>query len=412
VTVRRVYCVHCRTINQHVTQPGFPCAGCGLTLHVRDHVSGRLDAFMGVATTTALLPAPATGVFRGTYSFRNSDAAILRFPFPFPADQFMYAVNLRPHTRGAPGSAFHAVFDLDEHYHAECADRALTLAADPLRCQVLPHMAQAQWDTLELLMESFAADYPEEFSLIRSGDSWRWINRKLGLDDAFTFGDATSLPCPPFEYITRQVQGDFTLQDQRDGKLYLDGGMLTAPADWSLNFNLGMSFQEWHAPVPLAPALGVFDKAEAFLLRLQTGKPFRRLNWSLTVNPRLDTAPETYPAWLPEKATVTPDNVGAKLCLRVELQTLHRLPRSHAILFGIRTYLLRLEELAQVKKWARRLHRVLRDLHPEIAQYKGMSRYRQTIIGYLAPLDDGAPLTPGTAPDQDRLDPPAQPSSN
>jgi hypothetical protein len=96
----------------------------------------------------------------------------------------------------------------------------------------------------------------------------------------------------------------------------------------------------------------------------------------------------------------------------VELQTLHRLPRSHAILFGIRTYLLRLEELARVKKWARRLHRVLRDLHPEIAQYKGMSRYRQTIIGYLAPLDDGTPLTPGTAPDQDRLDPPAQPSSN
>jgi hypothetical protein len=341
--------------------------------------------------------------FRGDFSARNSDAAILRFPFPFPEDAYMYAVNIEPHVRGGPTPAYDAVFDIDEHYIGECEDRALTLIDDPARCQVLPHMMEAEWDTLELLMESLAADYPALFALTKDGDTWRWQNRPLGIDQTFTFGRAESLPYPPFEYITRQVQGDFTLQDQRDNNLFMDGGMVTSQADWSLNFDLGMSFHEWHGPVPVAHELGVFDRALAYLLRLQLGRPVRRLNWTLTVNPRLDTSPENYPLWGPDKATLTPANIGSKMCLRVELQTLTRLPRSNAILFGIRGYLIRLEELVRVKKYAKRMHRVLRDLHPEIIEYKGMPRYRQMIIDYLAPFDDGAILNSGTQPDQTSL---------
>jgi hypothetical protein len=164
-----------------------------------------------------------------------------------------------------------------------------------------------------------------------------------------------------------------------------------------------MSFHEWHGPVPLAHELGVFDRALNYLLRLQYGKPVRRLNWTLTVNPRLDTSPENYPLWGPDKATITPQNIGEKMCLRVELQTLTRLPRSNAILFGIRGYLIRLEELVRVKKYAKRMHRVLRDLHPDIIEYKGMPRYRQMIIDYLSPFDDGEILSSGTQPDQTSL---------
>ncbi len=349
-----------------------------------------------------LIDKPAQ-TFRGDFSFRNSDAAILRFPFPFEGDGYMYAVNIEPHVQTGPTAAYDAFFDLDEHYVAECEERALVLAEDKLRCQVLPHMIDAEWDTLELLMENLARDYPAQFTLSKNGDAWRWMNRPLGLDQTFTFGDAATLPYPPFEYITRQVQGDFTLQDQRDDNLFMDGGMVTSQADWSLNFDLGMTFHEWHGPVPLAHELGVFDRALKYLLRLQVAKPVRRLNWTLTVNPRLDTSPENYPLWGPDRLTVTRENVGEKMCLRVELQTLTRLPRSNAILFGIRGYLIRLEELVRVRKWAARLHRVLRDLPPELVEYKGMARYRDTIVDYLAPFDDGAVLNRGTAPEQDHL---------
>ena len=66
--------------------------------------------------------------------------------------------------------------------------------------------------------------------------------RPLGLKPTSTFGDAATLPCEPFEYITRQAQGDFTLQDQREDNLFVDGGMVTTQADWSLEFNIGMTF--------------------------------------------------------------------------------------------------------------------------------------------------------------------------
>jgi hypothetical protein len=120
----------------------------------------------------------------------------------------------------------------------------------------------------------------------------------------------------------------------------------------------------------------------------------------MTANPRLDTSPENYPLWGPEKAAITAENVGHRMCLRVELQALFRLPRSNAILFSIRGYLIRLEELVKVKKWAVRMHRVLRDLHPQIAEYKGLPRYRQFVIDYLQPFDDGRVLNPGTASEQ------------
>jgi len=341
--------------------------------------------------------------FREPFRYSNSDEAILRFPFPFAEDSYMYSVNIEPHVRGGPTGAFQAAFDVDEHYVAECRERAMVLRQDPSRCMVLPHMVPAQWDTLELIMESLAEDYPDQFTLERQGETWTWTNRPLGLRDRFTFGDLRSLPREPFEYVTRQAQGDFTIQDQREGNLFMDGGMVTTQADWSLEFDLGMSFHEWHGPVPVAHELGVFDRALQYLMRIQYGKPVRRLNWTMTVNPRLDTSPENYPVWGPDRTTVTPGNVGDALHLRVELQTLFRLPRSNAILFGIRAYLASIAELARVPKWGRRLHRVLRDLHPELAAYKGLVRYRDAAVGYLAAFDDGAPTGAGIAPDTARL---------
>jgi hypothetical protein len=187
--------------------------------------------------------------------------------------------------------------------------------------------------------------------------------------------------------------------DQREGDLWTEAGMVTTQADWSLDFDMGMTFKEWHGPVPLAHELQVFDRALKFLLNLRLGQPVRRLNWTMTINPRLDTSPENYHKWGTDRASVTPQNAGDLVHLRVELQGLWRLPRSNAIVFGIRCYLISLRELATVPKWARRVHRVLRDLHPALVDYKGLTRYRDAAVAWLAPFDDGSPTTTGTAPE-------------
>src|SRR6202051_2351153 len=149
--------------------------------------------------------------FRDDFSFRNSPQAIHRFPLPFPEDEYMYSVNIEPHVAGPKGSVVEFAFAVAEHYVAECRERELVLAAEPLRFQALPHMMSAQWDCVELIMESLARDYPEHFSLAKQGNRWHWLNRPLGLDQYFTFGDASSLPRQPLDYIARQTQGDFVV---------------------------------------------------------------------------------------------------------------------------------------------------------------------------------------------------------
>ncbi len=328
--------------------------------------------------------------FRDDYTFSNSPEAIKRFPFPFPEDEYMYSVNIEPHVKTAVGSITEFVVDVDEHYVAECEDKKITLERDPDRYLSLPHMMDAQWDTLELIMDSMSSDYPEQFTLTKDGDNWTWVNKPLGITDTFVFGDATSLSMEPLEYIGRQVQGDWVVLDQRDNNLFADAAIVTSQADWSLAIDVGMSYQEWHGPVPIANELGVFDRALKYLLNLQLGSPVRRLNWTMTINPRLDTSPESYPLWGPDRLSVTPENVGDKVHLRVELQTLFRLPRSNGIVFGIRGYLINMNELATNPLWAKRFHRVLKGLHPELAEYKGLT-YKDVTVDWLSKYDDGAP---------------------
>ncbi|MDY7564968.1 DUF3445 domain-containing protein [Pseudomonas sp. RTC3] len=325
--------------------------------------------------------------YRDTFSFRNSAFAIERFPFPFIEDSYMYSVNIEPARAKESGSVYQHWFDIDEHYRSEMAERALVLDRDPTRYLVMPHMQEAAWDALQMFMEHLSADYPQWFELSCNGDRWHWRNKALDIDQAFTFGDASTLPCEPLEFITRQVQGDIALLDQRDGDLFMDAGMVTNPADWSLAFDAGMSFKQWHSPVPMANQLGIFERALKHLLNIQVDHPVRRLNWTLTINPRLDSSPETFHEWGAERGSVTADNVGQLVHLRVELQFMARLPRSNGLMFSIRTYLISMNELVSQPGWGCRLHRVLRDLPDPIADYKGMTRYRQTLVEWLSRFD-------------------------
>jgi hypothetical protein len=58
---RRVYCVHCKALNEGVTSTICVCTGCGLPLFVRDHFSRLLQAYAGVradAEEPGNVPAP------------------------------------------------------------------------------------------------------------------------------------------------------------------------------------------------------------------------------------------------------------------------------------------------------------------------------------------------------------------
>ena len=118
--------------------------------------------------------------FRGDFIYAQQPGGDPALSAALSRDNYMYSVNIEPHVPGPKGSVTEFAFDVDEHYVAECRERALVLAAEPLRYQALPHMMSSQWDCLELIMESLARDYPQHFSLQRQRQRWHWINRPLG----------------------------------------------------------------------------------------------------------------------------------------------------------------------------------------------------------------------------------------
>ncbi|ANZ25614.1 MULTISPECIES: DUF3445 domain-containing protein [Rhodococcus] len=314
---------------------------------------------------------------------------VARFPFPFPRDTYRYSTNVEPAgTRAdtaAGGWGEHPV-DMDGFLLDELAERRRVLDADPSRFQALGHMEVAQWDAMLTLMKMLAEAYPQTFALDRDGTVRRWSNRALDLEQTFVYGQSATLPEPPLLYIGRQIQEDVVLLDQRDGALWGDAGLVTFAADWSLRFDVGMSFLQIHGPVPRIHTEGVITRAQSFLMGLHAGQRYRRTNWTLTVDRRLDTATETYPEWGRDRRLLAEgplDDVGRRLHLRVEVQHLIRLGASGAIMFLIRTYLLPFEEIALVPEWADRLYRVLEELPEDMADYKGITRTREPGLKWL-----------------------------
>ncbi len=319
------------------------------------------------------------------YKFGNSSFAIDRFPFPFktPLDSqqpFKYSANIEPHEPGKTDSATEFYLDIDEHYLTEMLEKKRVLNQRKNHCLVLDHMKHAEWEWFEHVTRKLAQDYPHCFELEMAGDCGCWKNHLLDIEQEFTLGK-NSLPSRPLAFLGGQVQGDFALLDQREHQLYLDAGIITGPSDWSLAFDIGMDFTEWHKPVPDAEP--VFERALNYLLGLQAGSPVRRLNWILCVYPRLDRSLESYPDWALDKQNLTPDRIGDDLFLRVELQVLDRLPKTRAIMFSIRTYFLSMNDLLLNPHRALAFYQTIKTLPKSICDYKGISPLQSMLVAWL-----------------------------
>ena len=88
---------------------------------------------------------------------------IRRFPWPFTADRYAYTANVEPAPalrRTAVGAWGQHIFDIDDGYGVEIAERRAVLARDPSRHVALPHMQAASWDAMLWSLQNLAATDP------------------------------------------------------------------------------------------------------------------------------------------------------------------------------------------------------------------------------------------------------------
>ncbi|KAJ7849961.1 hypothetical protein B0H14DRAFT_2764056 [Mycena olivaceomarginata] len=200
------------------------------------------------------------------------------------------------------------------------------------------------------------------------------------------------------------VQDDLALMiEGSDGGYYFMAGAILVPGFWRMRDKLGMRLEEIHTSGNVPEYEEKLQTSlERFFRRLAVDKPVARNNYFVQVSPLPSVTPSVDPeelAWgenvlgpeevyggtkgssfgSPSDLVVTPQT----LRLRTERQTLRRLPRSGAVVFTIRTYLVPMEELAREPGVAARFASAVRSWPEGIKEYKGERRYGDVLVRYL-----------------------------
>lgn len=189
------------------------------------------------------------------------------------------------------------------------------------------------------------------------------------------------------DLAARLVQEDLCIMSPGPEGYVLRAGSVCFPARWRLADKLGRPMMKIHEPVAgYAEKLG--KPVDRFFEHLKEDKPIYRLNWSIMDDPALfQSSGHSSHAARPE---ITAANAGEKLWIRVERQTLRRLPRSGDILFTIRTFVDPLKSLEARPELAAGLKSSLAEMPEEMQIYKSVLPIRAALDGYLERISAGA----------------------
>ncbi|MBV8165342.1 MAG: DUF3445 domain-containing protein, partial [Alphaproteobacteria bacterium] len=164
----------------------------------------------------------------------------------------------------------------------------------------------------------------------------------------------------------------------RDGDRHaLVAGILCCPSKWRLADKIGHPIATVHGPVP-----GCLERLERpvdrFFDQLKPGRLVWRLNWLIHDDPALFQQGGAAAAPPIEAA-----RVGNAMWLRVERQTLRRLPGSAAIVFTIRTHVTPLRHVVATRDEAAALAAAVRSMPPEIVRYRNMGAIVPPLLAWL-----------------------------
>jgi dimethylamine monooxygenase subunit A len=230
---------------------------------------------------------------------------------------------------------------------------------------------------LELLAAHLPARFPQTYR--REGSALRILaaNRVVALGGA-----------PALLTASRLVQEDLLLMQRREDGWRLVAGSLCFPSTWVLAEKLGAGMDAIHAP---APGYGgrMADRVARIFDNLKAEQPVERFNWSIYGDGRLRYAQSKQDPF----ERFPPGRSVSHAHIRVERQTLRRLPRSGDILFTVRVHVDPVAAFASHAR-GRELARALRDQLAALTQdqlaYKGIVEARARLMELLGAIGGGA----------------------
>lgn len=290
---------------------------------------------------------------------------------PFDGGRFRLGMGLTPlnHSQW---------IEIDDHFAAAlAAKRSLLQTRRNEVFAALPEALAAADELLKILARHLAQHHPSVFH--RDGD--RLLNSATG--ESWNLAGPQGCPCKlhPLDLAGRLVQEDLCLlmpdtSDPEQG-YRLTGASMCSPSAWRLADKIAQPLGVIHDPVP-GYAEKLARAVDRLFAQLKADRLMGRFNWVITDSP-VAFRPFRPPMAAPGHGW----NAGAELWLRVERQTLRRLPVTRAIVFTIRTHITQLDAAIRTANSATELAAAIREMPVATRRYRDMEPVIPALLAWL-----------------------------
>jgi hypothetical protein len=246
--------------------------------------------------------------------------------------------------------------------------------------RTLPNSLPAQRELRERVMAHLAADHPQSFETSGSVVRSLITGQTLDLDD-----DSTE----PLMQVSYLIEEDFMLLEEVGDTVQITAASNTYSSSGRLVASVGQDMEWAHEPVPqLTRKLG--KKINRVLGSIHPATPCERFNWQITPlatvffphdDPHAANAAAMHEV-LAELRRV-PACAGEFLWIRVERQTLRRLPDSNAVAFSLHTYSDPLSSVQSDVESVRAIWTLLNNYSEERWKYSEMDIVREPLMIWL-----------------------------
>ena len=254
------------------------------------------------------------------------------------------------------------------------------LADDPqLYYRSLPQSQAAQAELLETVVAHLLTAHAKDFTL-------RGRTLHCHIDGSHHDLDTGE---EPLLILSRFIVEDFVLLQQQDGNVAITAAANPYTSSGRIIASVGGGMPWAHEPVPgLNATLG--SRIDRILVNVREGVPAERFNWMVTAIGALLFPPDSHAANAAASEIAArllgaePGHCGEHLWIRVERQTLLRLPKTKAIAFSIHTYSDPLSSIAGDAESLKGMAAALQGYSPERLAYSAMTELRTPLLAWTA----------------------------
>lgn len=239
--------------------------------------------------------------------------------------------------------------------------------------QTLPGSEIACKELMEMCVQFLCARYPQYFR-VDTHHSVLWN----GILHTQTHLKST----PPMEVLLHNIPEDFALmlRDPETGLYTLRAGMVMSSLGWTLGNKMGLPLAAIHSPVPDYQLKMQFSM-DRYFSKTPTEKPIQRGSWGLEIHKPLYMPPGDPHCKL--RLAQNPSHTISDIHLRVDWQTLRRLPLSGAIVFNFKGIFTPVAEFKDEPRIPSLVLKVLREGKKNLMEYKDTWHTEHVVIPYL-----------------------------